>query len=162
MSIKKENKDLENNDIYCYEKDNIFRNIFFLMNLFNLMNKFNLNEYNSDNILKNFSEFNSYIINDFRIILLIFFNLFIQINLYIKKSSVDNFLDIKTSENSNNKNNTKEKIINNYFPNIFFIDYQGKEISKDENQAKKEKIILLNIVLKLFNISYISNLNTNL
>ena len=161
-SLKNENNNLNNSELFCYEKDNVFRNIFFLMNLFNLMNKFYISEYNLDTILRNINKFNSYIINDYNILLLIFFHLAIQINLYIKKSSIDNFLDIKTSENSNNRNNTKEKIINNYFPNIFFIDYQGKEISKDENQAKKEKIILLNIILKLFNISYISNLNTNL
>ena len=161
MSIKKENKNLENSEVYCYEKDNIFRNIFFLMNLFNLMNKFNLNEYNLDNILKNFSEFNSYIINDFKIILLIFFNLFIQINLYIKKSSVDNFLGIKDSEIIDNKKNIKEKKLNNYFPNIFFIDYQEGEITKDENELKKEKIILFNIVIKLFFLNHLSKINLN-
>jgi len=72
MSIKKENKDLENSEIYCYEKDNIFRNIFFIMTLFNLMNKFNLKKYNLDNILKNFSGFNSYIIIDFKLYCLYF------------------------------------------------------------------------------------------
>ena len=162
MSIKKENKDLENNDICCYEKDNIFRNIFFLMNLFNLMNKFNLNEYNLDNILKNFSEFNSYIINDFKIILLIFFNLFIQINLYIKKSSVDNFLGIKDNEIIDNKKNIKEKKLNNYFPNIFFIDYQERVMTLDENVLKKEKIILFNIVIKLFFLNHLSKINLNI
>ena len=156
------NKSNENSGLYCYEKDNIFRNLFFLMSLFNLINKFNLSEYNLDNILRNFSKFNSYIINDYKILLLIYFNLSIQINLFIKQSTVDNFLNIKASEIIDNKINSKEKIVNNYFPNIYFLDYHEKEISKDENELKKEKIILFNIVLKLFIINYLSKINTNL
>ena len=162
ISLKKENNNLEDNDICFYEKDNVFRNVFFLMNLFNLMNKFNLNEYNLDNILKNFNEFNSYIINDFKIILLIYFNLSIQINLYIKKSSVDNFLGIKDGELIEIKKNTKEKKVNNFFPNIFFIDYQEEEITKDGNELKKEKIILFNIIMNLFILNYLSKINLNI
>ena len=156
------NKSNENSELYCYEKDNVFRNLFFLMSLFNLMNKFNLGEYSLDNILKNFSKFNSYIINDYKVLLLIYFNLAIQINLFIKQSTVDNFLNIKTSEIIDNKNNSKEKIINNYFPNIYFLDYQEKEMTKDENELKKEKMILFNILLKLFILNYLSKASTNL
>ena len=129
------------------------------MNLFNLINKFKISEYNIDNIFKNIDKFNSYIINDYKILLLIFFHIAIQINLYIKKAKVDNFLNIKQNETPENKNNSKEKIANNFYPNIFFYDYQDKEISKDENDLKTEKIILLNIILKLFNLKIIlSNL----
>ena len=156
------NKSNENSELYCYEKDNVFRNLFFLMSLFNLMNKFNLGEYSLDNILKNFSKFNSYIINDYKVLLLIYFNLAIQINLFIKQSTVDNFLNIKTSEIIDNKNNSKDRMVNNYFPNIYFLDYQEKEITKDENELKKEKIILFNIILKLFILNYLSKTNTNL
>ena len=156
------NKSNENSELYCYEKDNVFRNLFFLMSLFNLMNKFNLGEYSLDNILKNFSKFNSYIINDYKVLLLIYFNLAIQINLFIKQSTVDNFLNIKTSEIIDNKNNSKDRMVNNYFPNIYFLDYQEKEITKDENELKKEKMILFNILLKLFILNYLSKTNTNL
>ena len=150
-----------NNNLFCYEKDNIFRNIFFLMSLFNLMNKFIIKEYNLDNILKNISKFNTYIINDYKILLLIYFHLSVQINLYIKRVKVETFLDIKSKE-SNSKNNLKEKIVNNFYPNIFFLDYQGKEKANDESELKKEKIILFNIILKLFNITYLTKINTNL
>ena len=156
------NEIIKNNDLYSYEKDCVFRNIFFLMNLFNLINKFKISEYNIDNIFKNIDKFNSYIINDYKILLLIFFHIAIQINLYIKKAKVDNFLNIKQNETPENKNNSKEKIANNFYPNIFFYDYQDKEISKDENDLKAEKIILLNIILKLFNLSYLVKLDTNL
>ena len=150
-----------NNNLFCYEKDNIFRNIFFLMSLFNLMNKFIIKEYNLDNILKNISKFNTYIINDYKILLLIYVHLSVQINLYIKRVKVETFLDIKSKE-SNSKNNLKEKIVNNFYPNIFFLDYQGKEKANDESELKKEKIILFNIILKLFNITYLTIINTNL
>ena len=156
------NENIKNNDLYSYEKDSVFRNLFFLMYLFNLINKFKISEYNLDNILKNISKFNSYIINDYKVLLLIFFHLAIQINLYIKKATVDNFLHIKQNETQENKNNSKEKIINNFYPNIFFYDYKEKEIEKDEKELKKEKIILFNIILKLFNLTYLTKLNKNL
>ena len=161
-SLRNKKNSMEIGDLYCYEKDNVFRNVFFLMNLFNLMNKFNIDELNIDNILRNINKFNSYIINDYKLLLLIFFHLAIQINLFIKKVSVYNFLDIKTLDNNEIKNNTQEKIINNFFPNIYFLDYQGKEIEKDENELKKEKIILLNMAIKLFNIYYLTKINSNL
>ena len=154
-----EEKNVKNNDLFCYEKDTIFRNIYFLMSIFNLMNKFVIKEYNLDNILKNISKFNSYIINDYKIILLILFHLSIQINLYIKKAKVDNFLDIKPTL-SDIKINSKENIINNFYPNIFFLDYQEKKLTKDENELKKEKIILFNIILKLFNLSYLTKIES--
>ena len=108
-----EEKNTKNTDLFCYEKDTIFRNTYFLMSIFNLMNKFVINEYNLDNILKNISKFNSYIINDYKIILLIFFHLSVQINLYIKKAKVDNFLKIKPNS-SDIKTNSKEEIINTF------------------------------------------------
>ena len=162
--IKNDGNNCEkNNELYSYEKDCVFRNLFFLINLFNLMNKFVISEYNLDNILKNISKFNSYIINDYKILLLIFFHLAVQINLYIKQANVNNFLKIKESETTGAKNNSKEKIIiNNFYPNIFFYDYQEKEPTKDENELKKEKIVLFNIILKLFNLTYLTKVNSNL
>ena len=162
--IKNDGNNCEkNNELYSYEKDCVFRNLFFLINLFNLMNKFVISEYNLDNILKNISKFNSYIINDYKILLLIFFHLAVQINLYIKQANVNNFLKIKESETTEAKNNSKEKIIiNNFYPNIFFYDYQEKEPTKDENELKKEKIVLFNIILKLFNLTYLTKVNSNL
>ena len=63
------------------EDEIIFKNIYFLMNFFNFMNSFYINDYNIDNLMRNISLFNSYVINDIKILLLIHFNLCIQINL---------------------------------------------------------------------------------
>ena len=130
------------------EDDIIFRNIYFLVNIFNLMNCFYLNDFNIDNLMRNISLFNSYIINDPKILLLIHFNLCIQINLTLSKQTIDNFLGISNINNTsttttissamgpivgktinffyggNDKNSNNNKIgINKYIPSIFFIDF---------------------------------------
>ena len=144
---------LMNKENNTYETDNIFRNIFFIMNIFNLMNTFYLNEFNLENILKNIDLFNYHIINDYKFLLLIFFYISIQINLFINKFQINNFLKIDNKTNKNNLNNNDNKYINNYIPNLFFIDYQYKE-EKEENELIKEIIIILNIYLKLFIFNY--------
>ena len=127
------------------EDEIIFKNIYVLMNLFNFMNYFNINDFNIDNLMRNISLFNSYIINDIKILILIHFNLCIQINLTLSKQTVDNFLGIsstnKTSTtisstlgpigksinfftNANDKSNINHKNgINTYIPSLFFIDF---------------------------------------
>ena len=154
----------ENNNLSDYEKDKIFRNIYFIMNLFNLMNNFILTEFNVDNILKNIDLLNSHIINDYKILLIICFYLSIQINIFINEANINTFLKIE--ENAINKNNQNKnsnqaaandnKIVNNYISNIFYIDSynKGQGIEKEENELIKEKIIYFNIILKLFTIAY--------
>ena len=140
-----------------YENDKIFRNIYLLMNFFNLLNNFNISEFNLDNILKNITLLNSYIINDYKILLLLCFNISIQINLFINKVTVNKFLKINENKdiNNNNQNITNNKILNNFYPNIFYIDYLNKEIAKEENELHQEQIIFLNIILKLFNLTFL-------
>ena len=165
--IKYNDNDNDNTNLYSYEKDKIFRNIYFIMNLFNLMNNFNLTEFNLDNILKNIDLLNFNIINDYKILLIICFHLSIQINLFINEANINTFLKIddntinKNNQNKNgNQTNNDNKIVNNYITNIFYIDSQKKEneddlkIEKDNNELIKEKILFLNIILKLFNITY--------
>jgi hypothetical protein len=93
----KDNENVIKEKISCYENDTVFRNIYLLMNFFNLLNNFNLSEFNLDNILKNISLLNSYIINDYKILLLLCFNISIQINLFINQVTVNKFL--KVNEN---------------------------------------------------------------
>ena len=149
------------------EDEIIFRNIYFLMNLFNLMNKFCLNDINIDNLMRNISLFNSYIINDPRILLFIHFNLCIQINLTLSKQTIDNFLGISSVNNpnppastsisstmgpiinktinffsgSNEKTGLNGKPGNNtYIPSIFFIDFYFLEHNiTNEKEEEKEK-----------------------
>ena len=133
------------------EDDIIFRNIYFLINIFNLMNCFYLNDFNIDNLMRNISLFNSYIINDPKILLLIHFNLCIQINLTLSKQTIDNFLGISNTNNTsttttissalgpivgktinffyggNEKNSSNNKGNNKYIPSIFFIDFHFLE-----------------------------------
>jgi len=161
------------------ENDIIFKNIYFLISLFNLMNSFYLNEFNIDNIMRNISLYNSYIINDIKILLFIHFNLCIQINLILSKHTVDNFLGISSTnktlntlssissaigsigktinflsnDKSNNKsNNNKNNVMGNiYIPSIFFIDSYSLENPKENSDDdNKEKIILFNFVIKTF------------
>ena len=143
--------------ISCYENDKIFRNIYLLMNFFNLLNNFNLSEFNLDNILKNITLLNSYIINDYKILLLLCFNISIQINLFINKITVNKFLKIDENKDNNNSSQNKinNKIVNNFYPNIFYIDYLNKVIAKEENELHQEQIIFLNIILKFFNLTFL-------
>ena len=152
------NDSKEDENISFYENDKIFRNIYLLMNFFNLLNNFNLSEFNLDKILKNITLLNSYIINDYKILLLLCFNIFIQINLFINKITVNTFLKIDESKDNNNNNSQNiinNKIANNFYPNIFYIDYLNKEIAKEENELHQEQIIFLNIILKLFNLTFL-------
>ena len=154
----------ENNNLYNYEKDKIFRNIYFIMNLFNLMNSFILSEFNLDSILKNIDLLNSHIINDYKILLIICFNLSIQLNIFNNEANINTFLKLddytinKTNQNKNvNKPGISDnKIVNNYILNIFYIDSNNKEkdMEKEENELIKDKIIYFNIILKLFTITY--------
>ena len=82
------------------EDEIILRNIYFLINLFNLMNYFALDDFILDNIMRNISLYNSYIINDAKILLLIHFNLWVLINLTLSKQKVDNFLGISSTNKS--------------------------------------------------------------
>ena len=158
------------------ENDIIFKNIYFLISLFNLMNSFYFNEFNIDNIMRNISLFNCYIINDIKILLLIHFNLCIQINLILSKHTVDNFLGISSTNKtlntlsississaigsigktinflSNDKsNNNKNNVIGNiYIPSIFFIDSFFLENPQENSDDNNEKIILFNFVIKTF------------
>ena len=153
----KEEENAIKEKISCYENDKIFRNIYLLMNFFNLLNNFNLSEFNLDNILKNITLLNSYIINDYKILLLLCFNISIQINLFINKVTVNKFLKIDENKDNNNhrQNKINNKIVNNFYPNIFYIDYLNKEIAKEENELYQEQIIFLNIILKLFNLTFL-------
>ena len=155
------------------QDENIFKNIYFLINLFNLMNNFYLNDFNIDNLMKNISLFNSYIINDSKILLLIHFNLCIQINLTLSKQTVDNFLGIsstnKTSTSISSNMGTLNKTINffsggneksninkngnTYIPSIFFLDYYFLDLSpidKNNEENNKKTIIIFNFALKNF------------
>ena len=76
------------------EEEIVLRNIYFLMNIFNILNYFSLKDFSLNNLMRNISLFNSYIINDIKILILIYFNLCIQINLTLSKQSIDNFLGI--------------------------------------------------------------------
>ena len=173
-----ENKNIEEDDfeenieiIRVKEKNNediIYRNIYFLMNLFNLMNYFILKEYNINNLMRNITLFNSYIINDIKILLLIYFNLCIQINLTLSKQTVDNFLGISSPENNissvsstliskslNFFTNENDKInkniksgINTYIPSLYFID--SILLKEDNNNIEKDKIILFNFIIKTY------------
>ena len=93
------------------------------MNIFNLMNTFYLNKFNLDNILKNINILNYHIINDYKCLLLILFYISIQINLFINKSQINNFLKIDNKLNKNNTNtiNNENKYINNYITNFFLF-----------------------------------------
>ena len=158
------------------EEENIYRNIYFLMNLFNIMNYFNLDEFNINNILRNISLLNTYIINDIKILILIYFNLCIQINLVLSKQTIDNFLGIssdnqtKTSNaissvssainsigksfninifGDDDKSNKNNKIgVNTYIPSLYFID--SLLLKENENDIEKDKIILFNFIIKTF------------
>ena len=144
VDIKKDDEDdFEENIEITNKKENneeeiILKNIYFLMNIFNLMNYFYLNEYTIDSLMRNISLFNSYIINDHKILLLIYFNLCIQINITLSKKTIDNFLGI-SSPNSNNKSltsissvssaiNTISKSIN---IGINFISGENDKINKN-------------------------------
>ena len=168
----------------------IFRNIYFLVNLFNLMNKFCLNDFNIDNLMRNISLFNSYIINDPKILLFIHFNLCIQINLTLSKQTIDNFLGISSVKNtsaptsisstvgpiigktinffvgSNDKSSINGKIGNTgYIPSICFIDFyflEHKDSNNDEKELSKENIILFNFILKSFIWTYFVRNKINL
>ena len=168
----------------------IFRNVYFLMNIFNLMNKFCLNDLNVDNLMRNISLFNSYIINDPKILLLIHFNLCIQINLTLSKQTIDNFLGISSVKNetastsisstmgpiigktinffvgTNDKSNTYSKNGNNgYIPSIFFIDFcflENNNKNSNEKEVNKENIILFNFILKSFIWTYFIRNKINL
>ena len=104
----------ENLDIINVEDNNeeeiILRNIYFLMNIFNIMNYFSINEFSINNLMRNISLFNSYIINDIKILILIYFNLCIQINLTLSKQSVDNFLGISSPENKTTSTTTSNPV----------------------------------------------------
>ena len=158
------------------EEENIYRNIYFLMNLFNLMNYFSLNEFNIDNILRNISLLNSYIINDIKILILIYFNLCIQINLTLSKQTIDNFLGISSQNNKistsaissvssainsigksfninifgdDDKLNKNNKIgVNTYIPSLYFID--SLLLKENVNDLEKDKIILFNFIIKTY------------
>ena len=156
------------------EDENIFKNIYFLINIFNLMNSFYLNDFNIDNLMRNISLFNSYIINDSKILLLIHFNLCIQINLTLSKQTVDNFLGISSTNKTattisstmgplnktinffsggNEKSNNNSKNGNTYIPSIFFLDYyflDPSPIDKNNEENRKEIIIIFNFILKNF------------
>ena len=156
------------------EDEIIFNNIYFIMNIFNLMNCFYLNDFNIDNLMKNISLFNSYIINDSNILLLIHFNLCIQINLTLSKQTIDNFLGISSTTKTSttisssqgplnktinffsggNEKGNNNKNGNTYIPSIFFLDYYFLDPSPfDKNNIEeynKEKIIIFNFVLKNF------------
>ena len=87
------------------------------------MNTFYLNKFNLDNILKNINILNYHIINDYKCLLLILFYISIQINLFINKSQINNFLKIDNKLNKNNTNtiNNENKYINNYITNFFLF-----------------------------------------
>jgi hypothetical protein len=159
------------------EDEIIFKNVYFLMNIFNFMNSFYINEYNIDNLMRNISLFNSYIINDIKILLLIHFNLCIQINLTLSKQTVDNFLGISSTNKAattttisstmgplvksinffSNSNVNNKNGINTYIPSLFFIDFYyleqlspSQENNKENEKYNKEAIILFNFIIKSF------------
>ena len=146
------------------------------MNIFNIMNYFSLDEFNINNILKNISLLNSYIINDIKILILIYFNLCIQINLVLSKQTIDNFLGISSDKQTktqsaissvssainsigksfninifgnDDKLNKNNKIgVNTYIPSLYFID--SLLLKENENDIEKDKIILFNFIIKTF------------
>ena len=119
------------------EEEIILRNIYFIMNLFNLMNYFSLNEFNINNLMRNISLFNSYIINDIKILILIYFNLCIQINLTLSKQSIDNFLGISSPENkaqtSNNVVSSVSSAINSISKSLNINFFFGDNDKLDKN-----------------------------
>ena len=152
------------------EEEIVLRNIYFLMNLFNLMNYFCLQEFSINNLMRNISLLNSYIINDIKILILIYFNLCIQINLTLSKQSIDNFLGISSPDNKptttissvssaintisksinlnffSNDNDKMSKNNNTYIPSLYFID--SFLLKENENDIEKDKIILFNFIIK--------------
>ena len=157
------------------EEEIVLRNIYFLMNIFNILNYFSLKDFSINNLMRNISLFNSYIINDIKILILIYFNLCIQINLTLSKQSIDNFLGISSPDNKipsstissvssainsisksisffsgeNDKNIKNNKSgINTYIPSLYFID--SLLLKENENDLEKDKIILFNFIIKTF------------
>ena len=154
----------------------IYRNIYFLMNIINLLNYFSIKEFSINNLMRNISLLNSYIINDIKILLLIYFNLCIQINLTLSKQTIDNFLGISSPDNKiisnaissvssainsisksmnlnffgeNNKLNKNNKSgINTYIPSLYFIDLLL--FKENEDDLDKDNIILFNYIIKTF------------
>jgi hypothetical protein len=125
--------------------------------------------------MRNISLFNSYIINDIKILILIYFNICIQINLTLSKQSIDNFLGISSPDNKipsstissvssainsisksisffsgeNDKNITNNKSgINTYIPSLYFID--SLLLKENVNDLEKDKIILFNFIIKTY------------
>ena len=167
------------------EDEIILRNIYFLINLFNLMNYFALDDFILDNIMRNISLYNSYIINDAKILLLIHFNLCVLINLTLSKQKVDNFLGISSTNKSsytstisstmgpilgktinffsniNEKSSINNKTgVNMYIPSLFFIDfyfYENPPSDENTNESNKRKIIIINFILKTFLWTYFIN-----
>ena len=181
--IRRDEDDFEENIEIIGAKENkeeeyIYRNIYFLMNIFNVMNYFSLDEFNINNILKNISLFNSYIINDIKILLLIYFNLCIQINLALSKQTIDNFLGISSNKQIKTQNalssvssainsigkslninifgdddkiNKNNKIgVNSYIPSLYFIDSLLLKENENDIEKEKDKIILFNFIIKTF------------
>ena len=158
------------------EEEIIYRNIYFLMNIMNLLNYFSIKEFTINNLMRNISLLNSYIINDIKILLLIYFNLCIQINLTLSKQTIDNFLGISSPDNKiisnaissvssainsisksmnlnffgeNDKLNKNNKSgINTYIPSLYFIDLLL--FKENENDLDKDNIILFNFIIKTF------------
>ena len=157
------------------EEEIVLRNIYFLMNIFNILNYFSLKDFSINNLMRNISLFNSYIINDIKILILIYFNLCIQINLTLSKQSIDNFLGISSPDNKipsstissvssainsisksisffsgeNDKNIKNNKSgINTYIPSLYFID--SLLLKENENDLEKDKIILFNFIIKTY------------
>ena len=155
------------------EEEIILRNIYFLMNIINLMNYFYLKEFSINNLMRNISLLNSYIINDIKILILIYFNLCIQINITLSKQTIDNFLGISSPDNkinqstissvsstinsigksislnffSNDNDKNNKSGINTYIPSLYFID--SFLMKEDETDLEKDKIILFNFIIKM-------------
>ena len=172
--------DFEENIEIIGQKENngeevVLRNIYFLMNIFNILNYFSLKDFSINNLMRNISLFNSYIINDIKILILIYFNICIQINLTLSKQSIDNFLGISSPDNKiasstissvssainsisksinffsgeNDKNYKNNKSgINTYIPSLYFID--SLLLKENENDLEKDKIILFNFIIKTY------------
>ena len=179
-NAEKDEDDFEENIEIIGAKENneeeiVLRNIYFLMNIFNLMNYFSLKDFSINNLMRNISLFNSYIINDIKILILIYFNLCIQINVTLSKQSIDNFLGISSPDNNiqtstisavssalnsitksiNIFSGETEKInknnktgINTYVPSLYFID--SLFLKENENDLDKDIIILFNFIIKTY------------
>ena len=179
-NIERDEDDFEENIEIIGAKENneeeiVLRNIYFLINIFNLMNYFSLNDFSINNLMRNISLFNSYIINDIKILILLYFNLCIQINLTLSKQSIDNFLGISSPDNKiqssalssvssalnsisksinffsgeNDKTNKNNKAgVNAYIPSLYFID--SLLLKENENNLEKDKIILFNFIIKTY------------